>query len=159
MTWAVPRTWVAGEVVDATIMNAHVRDQLLAFPPSSATVITAETSTSTSFTDLATAGPAVTVDTLTQATVILSCRQSNSNAGNSARMGYAVSGDTTTAASDNEAVVAISLVANGITLTSGIFRPVLTAGSNTFTSKYRCGANTGSWSSRDIYVFPVGPEV
>jgi hypothetical protein len=28
MTWTDPRTWVAGEVVSATHMNAHVRDNL-----------------------------------------------------------------------------------------------------------------------------------
>lgn len=28
--WTAPRTWVAAETVDATIMNAHVRDNLLA---------------------------------------------------------------------------------------------------------------------------------
>lgn len=28
MAWTAPRTWVASELVDATIMNAHVRDNL-----------------------------------------------------------------------------------------------------------------------------------
>jgi hypothetical protein len=28
MAWTTPRTWVAGEVVTDTIMNAHVRDNL-----------------------------------------------------------------------------------------------------------------------------------
>jgi hypothetical protein len=29
MAWTAPRTWVAGETVTATMMNAHVRDNLL----------------------------------------------------------------------------------------------------------------------------------
>jgi hypothetical protein len=30
MAWTTPRTWVAGEVVTAALLNAHVRDNLLA---------------------------------------------------------------------------------------------------------------------------------
>lgn len=30
MAWTAPRTWTAGEVVDAAMMNAHVRDNLKA---------------------------------------------------------------------------------------------------------------------------------
>ena len=33
MTWTTPRTWVDGELVTATIMNAHVRDNLRASAP------------------------------------------------------------------------------------------------------------------------------
>lgn len=29
MAWTTPRTWVAGEVVTASIMNTHVRDNLI----------------------------------------------------------------------------------------------------------------------------------
>lgn len=29
MAWTLPRTWVSGELVDDTIMNTHVRDNLL----------------------------------------------------------------------------------------------------------------------------------
>lgn len=32
MSWTAPRTWVTGEVVTSTIMNAHVRDNLLEVP-------------------------------------------------------------------------------------------------------------------------------
>lgn len=31
MAWTAPRTWVAGEVVTAALMNTHVRDNLKAF--------------------------------------------------------------------------------------------------------------------------------
>jgi hypothetical protein len=36
MAWTAPRTWIAGEVVTASLMNTHVRDNLayLATPPS-----------------------------------------------------------------------------------------------------------------------------
>lgn len=33
MTWTAPRTWVTGEVVTSTIMNTHIRDNLIAILP------------------------------------------------------------------------------------------------------------------------------
>lgn len=36
MAWTAPRTWVTSEVVSATIMNAHVRDNLLETAPAKA---------------------------------------------------------------------------------------------------------------------------
>ena len=38
MAWTQPRTWVAGELVTAAIMNTHVRDQLLAIAGGTATL-------------------------------------------------------------------------------------------------------------------------
>ena len=38
MAWTQPRTWVAGELVTAAIMNTHVRDQLLAIAEGTATL-------------------------------------------------------------------------------------------------------------------------
>lgn len=36
MSWTAPRTWVAGETVTASLINTHLRDNLLAlFTPSS----------------------------------------------------------------------------------------------------------------------------
>ena len=29
MAWTTPRTWVDEELIDATIMNTHIRDNLL----------------------------------------------------------------------------------------------------------------------------------
>lgn len=34
MAWTAPRTWIAGEVVSAALMNTHVRDNLLEVGPS-----------------------------------------------------------------------------------------------------------------------------
>lgn len=34
MTWTAPRTWVAGEVVTAALLNTHLRDNLLEVGPS-----------------------------------------------------------------------------------------------------------------------------
>lgn len=38
MPWAAPRTWVTGELVTSTIMNAHVRDELVALRDSAPAV-------------------------------------------------------------------------------------------------------------------------
>lgn len=40
MSWTAPRTWVTGEVVTAAEMNTHVRDNLSAVFPASATYST-----------------------------------------------------------------------------------------------------------------------
>lgn len=65
MAWTTPRTWVAGEVPTAAIMNAHVRDNLNALkdPPQAVAQNwnTTITTTSTSFVNLT--GADVTVVT------------------------------------------------------------------------------------------------
>lgn len=45
MSWTAPRTWVAGEVVTAAIMNTHVRDNELALYPARVQVYNAGTAT------------------------------------------------------------------------------------------------------------------
>src|SRR5688572_3974380 len=55
-TWVTPRTWSAGELITASIMNAHVRDQLNALKtPAGGYVFVNEgtdlSTTSTSFVD------------------------------------------------------------------------------------------------------------
>ena len=121
-----------------------------------ATVATSQTTTSTSYTDLATAGPAVTVTTGTKALVIFSAYSYNSsNASNS--MSFAVSGATTIAATDNYKTTFDSTVATfGQQQTQGILLTGLTAGSNTFTLKYKVSSATGTWVTRIINVIDMG---
>jgi hypothetical protein len=45
MSWTAPRTWVAGEIVTAAMMNTHVRDDLLALYPHRCEVYRAGTAT------------------------------------------------------------------------------------------------------------------
>lgn len=118
-------------------------------------VSTAETTTSTSFTDLTTAGPAVTVTTGTAALVILSCNIQNDTAGGIAFMSYAVSGATTAAASTfislgfESNAAGDQLYASWSHLKTGLI-----AGSNTFTAKYKVTGGTGSFRHRFITVIP-----
>ena len=113
--------------------------------------------TSTSYTDLATSGPAVTVTTGTKALVIVTAMCRNAIVGAAASrayMSYAVSGASTVAASDETAIK----IGSGSTTPSLDCRfsaaslVTLTAGSNTFTAKYRVTADTGRWKDRTIFV-------
>jgi hypothetical protein len=125
------------------------------FPASdTASITTQETTTSTSYTDLTTSGPAVTLTTGTKALVIVTARMWNQSADYVAMMSFAVSGATTISASDNNAAYArrgTDTVINRFstaTLVTG-----LTAGSNTFTTKYRADiAGTAAYRERTIFV-------
>ena len=123
-----------------------------------ATVATSQTTTSTSFTDLTTAGPAVTVTTGTKAFVIISSYLYNSTDARAATMSFAVSGATTVAAADE---VALEMNMTGVNkpparMSAGYIITGLTAGSNVFTAKYRVSANTGTFQNRNISVIDMG---
>lgn len=124
--------------------------------PESLSVQTSENTTSTTYADLSTSGPAVTLTTGTKALVTVSFQASNTNAGNLCGMGWAVSGATTLAAADTYAAFVTAPVANYVMGTSRtVLYTSLTAGANTFTAKYRTGANTASFLRRDISVLPI----
>lgn len=124
--------------------------------PKSAGVLTEESTTSTSFTDLSTAGPAVTITTGTTAVVSLSAEFQHSSVGTAMRMGVAVSGATTLAASNDNCLLLVNTVSNyEIQYTRVLQLTGLTAGSNTFTAKYNVGGGTGSFFKRNITVWAV----
>jgi hypothetical protein len=119
----------------------------------SAKVTTSQSTTSTSYTDLATAGPAVTITTGTKALILISARLETS-VQQRGYAGYAVSGATTIAASDETAL----LTALDRSFRFGIASRLnnLTAGSNTFTMKYRVESGSGTYSNREIIVIDLG---
>ena len=121
--------------------------------PSGATVATSETRTSTSFGDLATPGPAVTVETGTAAEITLYGQIAQDTNGQFSVMGFAVSGASTVAAADSSA---IGRSDTGVVIKGGATFLVagLTAGSNTFTAKYRVTGGTGTFQDRKITVKP-----
>jgi len=125
----------------------------------SATVATSQTTSSATYTDLATAGPAVTITTGTKALVIVTCGQTTAtNISDSGFMSYAVSGATTIAASDTVATMVRHFVASQLVMrASSVSRlSTLTAGSNTFTAKYRVAGNTAGFINREICVINLG---
>lgn len=177
MAWAAPMTAVASSVFTAAQFNMFIRDNLNETAPAKATtasgyftvsntneiterisesaaVLVQETSTSTSYDDLATQGPAVTVDTGPNAMVIVHGSMANSGTG-SARMSYEVSGSTSIAGADNRGVGVYGSANTGVLASGVTLHSDLVPGSNTFTAKYRVSSGTGTFLSRRIVVFPL----
>jgi hypothetical protein len=117
-------------------------------------VATSQQTTSTTYTDLGTVGPSVTVETSSSAMVFLYAQMFNS-ASTPAYMNYDVTGATDSLGSANEnrsLLIQRSVVQclGAITLHTD-----LSSGLNTFTAKYRiAGSGTASFSNRRIVVLP-----
>ncbi len=179
MAWSAPMTAVANSVFTAAQFNTFVRDNLNETAPAKATVTSsifvgagtnaiaeripggvftsaAETTTSTSFVDLATVGPSVTVVTGTKAFIFIRAGMENSGANASCHMAMEISGATTSAASLNRAITTAGLAAaSRERIGAGIYVDFLVAGSNTFTAKYSVSANTGTFATRELSVIPL----
>jgi hypothetical protein len=122
---------------------------------------TKQNTTSSTYTDLSTSGPAVTLTTGTKALVIVSFEGTNRAANRSAWMSFAVSGASTVSATDTNALKITQSTldwepfrASSATLVTG-----LTAGSNTFTAKYRSDTITtctADFAYREILVIDMG---
>jgi hypothetical protein len=125
--------------------------------PTSALVSTSQTTTSSSYTDLTTVGPSLTVNVSSSGTalVMLTAQLSNSNANRICYMGFAVSGASTVAASDAQSVSLTSASANATAQVTATYLVTgLTPGSNTFTAKYRRTNNTCTFVNRSIVITP-----
>lgn len=181
MTWTTPKTWVANDVLTAAELNEQLRDNLLEQMPALATtegswfsvdaansivertlvsdiVKETEQTASTSYVDLATVGPEVTVETGTVALVMFSGLLQNSTANAQGCMSYAISGATTRAASDTVAIIQDGLNGGGDTwgFMSWDLAEDLNPGANTFTAKYRAGgAGTLTAYARALTVWPL----
>ena len=119
-----------------------------------ATVATTQSTTSDSYTDLATAGPAVTLTTGTKALVIVTGNMNCNSTNDRPFMSFEVSGATTIAASDINAAIANVYNNNFKSFRFSAATVVtLTAGSNTFTAKYRGDSGaTFTFLDREIFV-------
>lgn len=180
MAWTAPMTAVANTPFTAAQFNAHVRDNLLETAPAKATaagnyfttagtnyiverspsgaiIPASQTTTSTAFTTLTTAGPTVVVETGTRALVCLYAGLVNTTSSSqSAMMGFVVTGATTLSATTNRALVASG--AGGIPQRVGAqFLVDLNPGTNTFSARYRSssGSATASFADRQLLVFPL----
>lgn len=145
-------TFVAGNVLTALQLNDSFAAVNVIKAADSATVATSQTTTSTSYTDLATAGPSVTLTTGTSAIVWIHCSTLN-NSGVQNNIAVAVSGATTVAAADGNSIKFTG--ATGTLQAAQAFAiklTGLTAGSNTFTLKYKVSAGTGTFENRTITV-------
>jgi hypothetical protein len=117
-----------------------------------ATVATSQSTTSTTFTDLATVGPSVTLTTGTQVLVFVTTFMQNS-ATDEITADFEISGATTRAASvRTSALQEIFVGNNSRTRFTCVNLMTVTAGSNTFTMKYRVSSGTGTFEDRTITV-------
>ena len=176
MSWTAPLTWVAQNFT-AALANTHLRDNLNETAPGKAstaggffvatganaiaeriptraTVVTSETTASTSYVDLATAGPAVTVTSGALVLVLLSCQLRNNTVNDFSLMSYAISSATTQAADDDQAVLATASTADARYGASQAWLVTVNAGSNVFTAKFRVSGGTGTFERREISVLP-----
>lgn len=184
MAWATPPTFSSGNVLTAAQLNilsgdlnetavakatsggqwffSTAANTMVARTPAAATTVGGDQSTSSStFTDLTTVGPAVTLTTGTTAMVFFSAFAFHSSPPGSADMSYAISGASTIAAgtftgsrvsTESAASTAAKLAFTKVNWVTG-----LTAGSNTFTMKYLAvgGVASATFNNRDILVVPA----
>jgi hypothetical protein len=174
-------TAVAGATFTAAQFNQYVRDNLnMTAPalataasqlfvstaanaiavrvPSTASVATSQSTSSTSYADLTTPGPSISVTTGTIAIVMYSAGIQTNIADRQVVASVEVSGVSSVAASD-----AWSIMVDGIPATNTFRTGVahvftgLTSGSNTFKMKYRVGTGTtsGTYTNREINVIPL----
>lgn len=123
--------------------------------PQAATVTTTEGTTSTSFTNLATSGPAVTVATGTSALITMSSDFANNTNGDGGKIGIDVSGASTIAAPAGSVIsqALVAAVSQQVPLSKTFKLTGLTAGNNTFTMKYSAvTGGTATFFNRAIAV-------
>lgn len=180
MAWTAPMTAVAGSAFTAAQFNTYVRDnfmetavakatqsgsifcgdgpnKLVERVPVEHTIVAVESTSSTSFTDLNTVGPTVTVQTGANALICINARAVNSTDQASAFASVEVSG-----ASNIPATVENSLqidmpyfaISNGHRAGIAYIQTGLTPGLNTFTMKYRVYVGTAQYRRRQISVIP-----
>lgn len=121
----------------------------------SAVVITGETTTSTTYADLATVGPSVTAEIgpSGRALIIVGAVISNNTAGQTSLMSFTGAG---VAANDADSAYFNSSSANAEAHFSNVLMGVgLTKGLQTFTAKYRVAGGTGRFAVRRFQVIPL----
>ena len=119
-------------------------------------VVTEETTTSTSYTDLTTS-QSVTLTTGTKALVIISSGMYNTAANLYVNMTVAVSGASSVAASDDNCL-RLGYMGAGVSHKAASMAALtgLTAGSNTFTAKFKTQSGTGGFNQRYLFVMDLG---
>jgi hypothetical protein len=124
------------------------------------TVSTYESTSSTSYTGFTTA-TAVTLTTGTKALVFIGCEQMNNNAAEEATyLSFAVSGATTSAATDLRAMTLVTSTTGNRPKIGGsraFLMTGLTAGSNTFTMQVKVStSSSGGAQNRSVTVIDMG---
>lgn len=185
MAWTAPMTYTSNTPLTAAQMNTYLRDNFMETMTAKATapvgdqpggffttigtnqiverrIVTArvdatEQTASTSYTDLDTIGPQVTVETGTAALVMWNARIWNTVTNAQSCVTYTVSGDSVIAPSDTNSMILDGIGAeNKWQAGCWDYTKSLTPGTNTFTLQYRAGgAGTAAFRSRFISVWPL----
>jgi len=180
MAWTTPMTFVSGNTLTAAQLNTYLGANLNETAPakatasgqwfvstaanaiaartiSSNTVTAAETTSSTSFVDLTTTGPSVTVTTGTKAITSMGVHMQNNNASGYSDASIAISGATSRSPANDEYCMSSGRdVASSLLHASLVGLYALTAGSNTFKVQYRAqAAGTSTFQLRHLIVLPM----
>ena len=146
-------------IADNAILNRHLSSQIvtpneLNLDPSSQYVAADQTTTSVTYANLATTGPAATVTIGANGLALVLFGAGLYTTAAQKYMSVAVSGATTTAAADTEAIrkddASFTITQSRQHLFTG-----LAAGSTTFTAKYRVASGTGNFFARYLIAIPL----
>lgn len=146
-----------GAIETDQIDDEAITPNKLGLGAQTATVAADQPTVNTTYVDLSTPGPSVTVTIGDHgmAILILSC-DTNNNGQNHDFMSFAASGANTIAATDAVAFRYSSWVASSPHQASRVkLLTGLAPGSTTFTAKYRTTGSTGNFSNREITVIPL----
>lgn len=111
-------------------------------------ILTQETSTRTTYGNITTTGPTVTITTGTQAIISVTAQMFNSGA-NNMYTSYGITGATTSVSIDDRALAFQAGAGDQIRATCTTLQ-TLTAGSNVLKAEYKTTAGTGTWDDRRI---------
>lgn len=145
-------------VPTTALANTAVTPSKLATGATPAFVTTSESTTSVTYVDLTTVTDTVTVTIGVNGLALVAIFSYMLNTASPANsyVGFAISGATTLAANDNEAIFYQTFTANAETQIGGTFLVTgLTPGSTTFKMKYRVTSGTGTFKFRRIAVVPL----
>ena len=182
MAWKAPMTAVANSILYASQWNQFVKENLKATAPGKVTaesqyfvsdqfnpnaivartatqhtVTTSQTTTSTSFTNLSTVGPTLTVATGKTAMVWFAARLANDTANFQAHASVQVTGASSIPPHDNYGIRldGQSGTNQAERIMGFFFTCSLNKGNNIFTMKYRVGGGTGTFANRHLIVMPL----
>lgn len=145
---APAKATTAGQIFVATGANT-----IVARFPDWGTVGTTETTGNLTYTDLATVGPSVTLNTGARMLVFFGCQLMNNTNQVSSYMSYTGAGQT---ASDSFALQHRGQANDQVQAIYSHFVATATPGSNTLTAKYHVGvASTGTFQDRRLQVLPL----
>lgn len=143
-----------GQVNTAAIQNGAVTPSKLATGAATSSVATDQTTTSVTYADLATVGPAVTVTVGANGIVLALWGAGIYNVAANKFAGIALSGANVVAATDTDAIRNDMSAFQGTQAYSKLFTG-LASGSTTFTLKYRTASGTANFFARYLTVVPL----